>query len=53
MDIRIAQCAREIEQGADLVSRKTENCLTSGCCSLSRTLDSDFAIFPPRDFILT
>src|SRR5882724_9773047 len=33
-----------------LFSRKTENCLTSGCCSLSRTLDSDFAISPPHEF---
>src|ERR1700722_8181185 len=30
-----------------LFSRKTENCLTSGCCSFSRTFDSDFAMFSP------
>src|SRR5271169_2843224 len=30
-----------------LFSRKTENCLTSGGCSFSRTFDSDFAMFSP------
>src|ERR1039458_3909905 len=37
-----------LSRAPTLFSRKTENCLTSGCCTLSRTLDSDFAIFPPR-----
>src|ERR1017187_9821190 len=39
-----------LSRAPTLFSRKTENCLTSGCCTLSRTLDSDFAIVPPRRF---
>src|ERR1017187_2209729 len=39
-----------LSRAPTLFSRKTENCFTSGCCNFSRTLDSDFAIVPPRQF---